>query len=117
SKRDWSSDGALPISVLGDRSNDVIPFLPVAFSNALDRQVVAFCRPGSKDNLVSTCANEAADPLARQLHRGFRIPPKPVTAACGIPKLLPEVRQHSLQDFRINGSGSVVIHEDRESWF
>ena len=60
--------------VLGDRRDDVVPFLAIHLGDALDRQIVGLGCAAGEDDLLRVRADEIRHLLARLVHGFFGFP-------------------------------------------
>ena len=100
--------------VLGDRGDDVVALLAVHLGDALDREVVGLGRAAREDDFLRVRADEIGDLLARLLDRLFGFPAERMVAAGGVAEVLGEIRQHRLDDARIDRRRRVIVHVDRK---
>ena len=100
--------------VLGDARDDVVALLAVHLGDALDREVVRLGRAAGEDDLLRVRADQIGDLLARLLDRLFGFPAERMVAAGGVAEVLGEVRQHRLDDARIDRRRRVIVHVDRK---
>src|SRR5205814_3007064 len=82
--------------------------------DTFDHEVVALGGPAGKNNLFGSGADQRSDLCARIFNGFFSGPSKRVIAACGISKFFREVRQHRLNDARIDLRGGVIIKINRQ---
>ena len=100
--------------MLDGLSNNVIAFFAIHFRDTFDHQVVALGGAAGKNNLFGSGADQRSDLCARIFNGFFSGPSKRVIAACGISKFFREVRQHRLNDARIDLRGGVIIKINRQ---
>ena len=96
------------------RGDDVIALLAVHLGDALDRQVVRFGGAAREDDFLGVGADQIGDLLARLFDRLFGFPPERMVAARRVAEVLREVRQHRLDDARIDRRRRVIVHVDRK---
>ena len=78
------------------------------FTNATNCQVVSFRAAGREDDLVRARADKLCDLPAGAIGRGPRFLTKQMNAR-GVAKLFCQVRQHRLDDPRVDRRGGTVI--------
>ena len=100
--------------MLRDRGDDMIAFFFVHLGDTFNRQVVALGSARGEDDFFRRCADQLGDPFASRLHALFRHPTERMIPAGSIAKLLPEIRQHLFKNPRVDWSGRVVIHVNRQ---
>ena len=100
--------------VLNGLRDDVIALLAVHFRDALDHQIVGFCRAASEDDLLRRGTYQRSHLRARVFHRFFAGPTKRVVAARRVPEFLGEIGQHRLHHTRIHWRGCVIVHVNRQ---
>src|SRR5580658_9429707 len=96
--------------VLDGLRDDVIALFAEHLRDALDHQVVGLGRTAGENDLFRRGANQRSNLLTRRFDRFLAGPAEAVIAACGIAKLLGEIRQHRFHDARIHRRGCVIIH-------
>ena len=96
---------------LGD---DVVALTAVFLRHALDREIVRFGSAACEDDLPRAGVDEAGDLSTRVFDSVFGFPAEFVAAAGGIAEFFREIRQHCIQDARIDGRGRLVIEVYRQ---
>jgi hypothetical protein len=100
--------------VFGDLGDDVIAALAVHFGDAFEGQVIALGGAAGEDDLLGRGADEPRNLLARGFDGLLRLPSEGVVAAGRVAELGGEVGHHRLQNPRVQRSGGVVVHIDRQ---
>src|SRR4029077_647923 len=80
-------------------------------NGAKDRVVVGFRSAAGKDNFLRTRADQLRDLLARCFHRGTRSLAEGVNRS-SVSKFSGEVREHGIEDTRLDGGGGIMIQID-----
>ena len=97
--------------VLGRDADEVIAAAALAFGDAADREVVALGRAAGEDDFLGVGADRRGDRLPRRVDRVAGFVADGVDAV-RVAVLLVEVRQHRLDDARIDARRGVVVHVD-----
>ena len=100
--------------VLGDARDDVVALLAIHLGGAFNREVVRLCRAAREDDLLRVRADQIGDLLARLIHGLFGRPAERMIAAGGVAEFRREVRQHCLEDARVDRRRRVVVHVNRK---
>jgi hypothetical protein len=81
----------------------------LTFGDAADRQIVAFGGAAGEHDFVGVGANRSRDGFAGDIDGVACLMSKSVNAMW-VAKLLGEVRQHGLDDARVDACRGVVVH-------
>jgi hypothetical protein len=100
--------------VLDRLRDDVVALLAEHFCDALDHEVVGLGGTAGEDNLFRRGVNQRGHLLTRVFHGFLSGPAEGVVAARSIPELPGEIRQHCLEHPRIDRSGGVIVHVNRQ---
>ena len=100
--------------VLGADADEVIAAAARALGDAADGEVVAFGGAAGEDDLRGRGADRRSDRRPRPLDGLARRVAERVADAAGVAVLLREVRQHRLDDARVDARRGVVVEVDEE---
>jgi len=100
--------------VLRNGRDDMVALSPIHAGDPAESEVVAFRGAAGKDNLARLGANELSHLLTCPIDRVLGFPAEGMMPAGGVAVALAEVRQHRLQNARIDPRRRVVVHENRK---